>query len=227
MSRLQYSTDIRLVRVMCTGRVDLSFILRAFSKGADGVFIGGCHLNECNYTTHGNFYALRMTHMCRRLMESVGLRPARLSIEFISGGEGNRFAQLVNDFSTSIHALGPLGEREGLGAEALRFQLQAATKLVPYIKLLERERFRVQFHTEEEYDTFFRSEEFESLFRETIAEKLATTQITLLLKDNPLATGDIAESLRLSPSEVSRHLNRSSRQGLVRYDAAQKCYALA
>ena len=60
------------MRVMCTGRVDLSFILRAFSKGADGVFIGGCHLNECNYTTHGNFYALRITQLAKKLLERLG-----------------------------------------------------------------------------------------------------------------------------------------------------------
>jgi coenzyme F420-reducing hydrogenase delta subunit len=215
------------MRVMCTGRIDLSFILRAFAKGADGVFIGGCHLNECNYTTHGNFYALRMSHICRKLMELVGLNPARLNIEFISGGEGNRFAELVNNFSETIHGLGPIGTEEGLDAQSLHFQLEAATKLVPHIKLLERERFRVQFQTRQEYDQFFGSEEFDRLFRETIAEKLATAQIALLLEEKPLPTGDIAAALGLPPAAVSRHLNRSSRQGLVRYDPGQQCYTLA
>ena len=60
VSRLQYSTEIRLIRVMCSGRVDLEFVLRAFSNGMDGVFVGGCRLNECNYITHGNYDALNM-----------------------------------------------------------------------------------------------------------------------------------------------------------------------
>ena len=212
---------------MCTGRIDLSFILRAFARGADAVFIAGCHLNECNYTTHGNFYALRMSHICRKLMELVGLNPARLSIEFISGGEGTRFAELVNGFSETIRELGPLGSEEGLDAESMGFRLDAATRLVPHIKLLERERFRVQFRTRAEYDAFFGSDEFDRLFRETIGEKLAISQIALLLEEKPLPTREIAAALGLPPAEVSRHLNRSSRQGLVRYDPGQQCYTLA
>ena len=62
---------------MCTGRVDLSFVLRAFSKGADGVFIGGCHLNECNYITHGNYHALSMVHICKKITGAHGARTRR------------------------------------------------------------------------------------------------------------------------------------------------------
>jgi len=214
------------MRVMCTGRVDLSFVFRALAKGADAVFIAGCHLNECNYTTHGNFYALRMSHICRKLMELIGLNPERLSIEFISGGEGTRFAELVNTYSRTIHDLGPLGSEDGLDAETLRFRLEAAIRLVPHIKLLERERFRVQFQTRAEYDAFFGSDEFDRLFRETIGEKLAMSQTISLLENGPLPTAEIAEHLGLPASDVSRHLNTSSRQGLVRYDSGQKCYAL-
>ena len=115
------------MRVMCTGRVDLSFILRACSKGADGVFIGGCHLNECNYTTHGNFYALRMSKLCKALLARLGLDPARLSIKFISGGEGTRFAELMNEYSETIYGLGPLGKGEGLSEEEVAFKLEAVT----------------------------------------------------------------------------------------------------
>ena len=226
MSRLQYSSDIRLMRVMCTGRVDPSFLLRAFSKGADGVFVGGCHLNECNYTTHGNFYALRITHLCKKIMEFIGVNPDRLRIEFISGGEGTRFAAIVNDFSEKIHELGHLGAEEELDEDGLRFKLDAAMKLVPYIKLMERERFRVQFGTEKEYADYFSSDEFDRLFRETIGEKLVMSQTISLLETGPLSTAKIAEHLGLPPGDVSRHLNASSRQGLVRYDAGQKCYAL-
>ena len=80
VSRLQYSSEIRLLRVMCSGRVDLEFILRAFLNGQDGVLIGGCNLDECNYTTHGNYDALSTTHLCRKLMAHIGLNPKRLRI---------------------------------------------------------------------------------------------------------------------------------------------------
>jgi coenzyme F420-reducing hydrogenase delta subunit len=215
------------MRVMCTGRVDPSFILRAFSKGADGVFIGGCHLNECNYTTHGNFYALRITSLCKKVLERLGLNPERLRIEFISGGEGNRFAEIMNDFSDTIHRLGPLGAGDGLGEEQLKFRLGAATRLIPSVKLFERERFRVRLDSEAEYEAYFASDEFKTLFDEAIGEKLATSQILLLLEEKPRSTREISEVLGLEPAVVSRQMKRSSRQGLVSFDEDLKCYALS
>ena len=215
------------MRVMCTGRIDLSFILRAFSRGSDGVFIGGCRLGECNYTTHGNYYALRITHICKRLMERIGLDPERLRIEFISSGEGIRFAELMNEFSATVRRLGPIGEGEGIDPQALDFRLRAAARIVPYVKLLERERFRVQLASREEYERYFAGEEFGRLFDETVGSRLAMSQIVSLLERGPMAVGEIADALGLAPSEVSRHLGSSSRHGLIRYDEALKRYAAA
>ncbi len=99
---------------MCTGRVDLEFVLRAFANGMDGVFVGGCRLNECNYITQGNYHALNMALLSRRLLEHSGLNPERLSIEFMSAGEGIRFADVTNAFVKQVTELGPLGEGEGL-----------------------------------------------------------------------------------------------------------------
>ena len=212
---------------MCTGRVDLSFVLRAFSKGADGVFIIGCRLNECNYITHGNFHVLSMVHLCKKIMEHIGLNPARLMIEFMSGGEGILFAEVMNDIGKKVNELGPLGKAEGIDEKALKAKLEAVTQLVPYIRLVERERLRTPFKSEEEFDTFFTSDEFNRLFNELIVDKLAISQIMLLLRERPLSTGKISEILGLTPSEVSRYMNSSSRQGLVRYDESRKCFALA
>ncbi len=212
---------------MCTGRVDLSYVLRAFSKGADGVFIVGCHLNECNYITHGNFHALSMVHLCKKIMEHIGLNPERLMIEFMSGGEGVLFAEVMNDIGKKVRELGPFGKGEGIDENALKAKLEAVTNLVPYIRLVERERLRMPFKSKEEFDTFFTSNEFNRLFKELIVDKLAISQITSLLRERPLSTGKISEILGLTPSEVSRHMNSSARQGLVRYDVSQKCYALA
>jgi len=212
---------------MCTGRVDLSFVLRAFSKGADGVFIIGCRLNECNYITHGNYHALSMVHLCKKLMEHIGLNPARLMIEFMSGGEGILFAEVMDDIGKKVNELGRLGKAEGIDEKALRAKLEAVTQLVPYIRLVERERLRIPFKSEEEFDTFFTSDEFNRLFDELIVDKLAISQIMLLLRERPLSTVKISEILGLTPSEVSRHMNSSSRQGLVRYDESRKCFALA
>jgi len=227
VSRLQYTTETKLIRVMCSGRVDLEFVLRAFSNGMDGVFIGACRLNECNYITHGNYDALNMVLLCRKIMEHIGLNPERLRIEFMSSGEGIFFVEVMNDFGKKVKELGPLGKGEGIDENGLKFKLEAVTKLIPYIKLVERERLRVPFKSEEECNKFFTSDEVNRLFNELIVDKLAISQIMLLLRERPLSTGEIAEILGLNPSEVSRHMNSSSRQGLVRYDESRKCFALA
>jgi coenzyme F420-reducing hydrogenase delta subunit len=218
---------MRLIRVMCTGRLDLSHVLRAFSKGADGVFIGGCHLNECNYITHGNFHALSMVNICRKLMPHIGLNPERLRIEFMSGSEANLFVEGVNDFVKTVKRLGPLGKGEGIDKKGLKSKLDAATGLVPYLRLVERERLRIPVKSKEEYEKFFDSDEFNRLFTTLVVDKLAISEIMSLLRDKPLSTGKIAEALGLTPSEVSRHMNTSSRHGLVRYDVSQKCFSLA
>jgi len=212
---------------MCSGRVDLEFILRAFSKGQDGVLIGGCRLNECNYITHGNYDALSNTHLCKKIMEHIGLNPERLRIEFMSGADGILLAEVINDFTKKVKTLGPLGKGEGMDEKELKFKLKAVRKLVPYIKLVERERLRVPVKSEEAYNEFFESSEVNRLFNELISDKLAISQIMLLLGERSLSTGEISEKLGLNPSEVSRHMNRSSRQGFVRYDVTGKRYALA
>jgi predicted transcriptional regulator len=126
-----------------------------------------------------------------------------------------------------VKELGPLGKSEGIDKKELKFKLEAVRKLVPYMKLVERERLRVPVKSEEAYNNFFESDEINRLFRELFGDKLAISQIMLLLGKNPLSTGEISEKLGLNPSDVSRHMISSSRQGLVRYDETQKCYALA
>ncbi|MCL0077281.1 hydrogenase iron-sulfur subunit [Dehalococcoidia bacterium] len=227
VSRYQYPPHIRVIRLMCSGRVDLAFILRAFSNGTDGVFIGGCWLGECHYITEGNYQALSMMHLCRKLLEHIGVNPDRLRLEWVSASEGIRFAEIMNDFTRKLKDLGPLGMGEGRDVNGLKLKLEAARNLVPYIKLVERERLRVHFDTEDEYNEFFTSDEVNWLFDELIGDKLSLSQIMLLLRERPLSTGEISEILGLSLSEVSRHLNISARKGLTRFSERQKRFAPA
>ena len=154
---------------MCSGRVDLAFILRAFTNGMDGVFIGGCRLNECNYITHGNYDALNTVLLCRKIMEHIGLNPERLRIEFMSSGEGILLTEVINDFGMKVKELGPLGKGEEIDEEELKSKLEEVTKLVPYIKIVKREKLALHLDKEEEYDGLFSSDEVESLFREVIS----------------------------------------------------------
>jgi F420-non-reducing hydrogenase iron-sulfur subunit len=227
VSRYQYPPNIRVIRLMCSGRVDPAFVLRAFSSGADGVFIGGCWLGECHYITEGNYDALSMMHLCRKLLGYIGVNPERLRLEWVSASEGIRFAEVMTDFTGKLKKLGPLAGAGGMDEKGLKLKLEAVSRLIPYIKLVERERLRVRFRTEQEYNEFFASDEVNRLLSDLIADKLAISRIMLLLRERPLSTREISEILGLSPSEVSAYMNSSSRQGLVRYDVNLKRYARA
>jgi coenzyme F420-reducing hydrogenase delta subunit/Fe-S-cluster-containing hydrogenase component 2 len=154
---------------MCSGRVDLEFLLRAFSNGLDGVFIGGCRLNECNYITHGNYHALNLVLLCKRIMEHIGLNPERLRIEFMSAGDGILFTEGIEDFVKTVKALGPLGETEKMNKIELAAKLAEVTRLVPYIKIAKQEKLTARLETEEAYEGHFTSAEIDRLFSDVVS----------------------------------------------------------
>jgi coenzyme F420-reducing hydrogenase delta subunit/Fe-S-cluster-containing hydrogenase component 2 len=154
---------------MCTGRVDMAFVLRAFQNGADGVIIGGCWLGECHYVTEGNYDALNMMHLCKKLLEHVGINPQRLRLEWIAASEGNRFAEVMTDFTENLRKLGPLGEGEGLDAEDLDSGLEGVAKLVPYIKIEKMEKLAMRLDKEEDYDQLYTIEEVDTLIRDAVS----------------------------------------------------------
>jgi len=154
---------------MCSGRVDLEFVLRAFSNGMDGVFIGGCRLNECNYITHGNFDALNMVLLCKKIMEHIGLNPERLRIEFMTSGEGNLFTEVVDEFSKTVKNLGPLGKGEEIDEDELKSKLEEIRRLVPYIKIEKRKKLASHLENKEEWEGFFTRDEIDTLLGEVVS----------------------------------------------------------
>ena len=151
---------------MCSGRVGLEFILRAFSDGIDGVFVGGCRLNECNYITHGNYHALNMVLLGKRIMEHIGLNPERLRVEFMSSAEGVVFAEVMSDFSRKVRELGPIGYGEGIDENKLKSDLAEITGLIPYIKVTKNEKLGAHLLNQEEYTNYFTKDEIKKLFDE-------------------------------------------------------------
>ena len=158
-----------MIRVMCSGRVDLEFILRAFFNGMDGVFIGGCRLNECNYITHGNYHALNLVLLCKKIMERVGLNPERLSIEFMSSGEGMLFTEVIDDFSQRIKELGPVGGSGEAGPDELKARLAEVRKLIPYIKIVKREKLEARLENKEDREAYFTTDEIDRMFNEVVS----------------------------------------------------------
>jgi F420-non-reducing hydrogenase iron-sulfur subunit len=106
-SRMKYAPNTRVIRVMCSGRVDPQFVLDAFAHGADGVLIGGCHPGDCHYQ-EGNYKTLRRFHLLKRLLHDFGVEEDRIRLEWISAAEGDRVREVVNDMVEKVRALGPL-----------------------------------------------------------------------------------------------------------------------
>ena len=195
------------------------------AKKADGVFIGGCHLNDCHYNPEGNYDAMGNTLMAKRILEKLGVNPERLRLEWVSAGEGVRFAEVITSFSAKVKSLGPLGSSEGIPVAELTSRLQIAEELVPYIKLVERERLRVPVRTEEGYKQFFGSERFDQLFNELILDKLVMSRIMGFVRQQPVQADEIPGRLDLDPSEVARHLRQLTERGLVKFERGQTLVA--
>lgn len=107
VSRIKSAPNVRIIRTMCSGRVDPAFVLKAFQLGADGVVVMGCHLGDCHYQ-EGNYKTIRRIPFLQRLVEQFGIDRRRLRLEWVSASEGDRFAEVVNEFTEQIRALGPL-----------------------------------------------------------------------------------------------------------------------
>jgi len=105
-SRKKYPANIRIMRVMCSGRVDPVFILKALQSGADGVLILGCHPGDCHYTS-GNYKAMRRMEMLKKLAEQMGIESDRIRLDWVAASEGDRFAEIIKEMTEKIKKLGP------------------------------------------------------------------------------------------------------------------------
>ena len=105
-SRMKYASNIRIIRIMCSGRVEPTFVLKAFKEGADGILICGCHPGDCHYH-EGNYKCLRRFHLLQKYLVQMGIPTERLKLEWISASEGAEFAKLVNEFTETLKGLDP------------------------------------------------------------------------------------------------------------------------
>jgi F420-non-reducing hydrogenase iron-sulfur subunit len=107
VSRFQYPSNIRVIRVPCSGRINPLYIIKALHNGADGVLVSGCHPGDCHYIS-GNYHARRKFALLKRYLEYVGIEPERVQFSWVSAAEGARFAQIITKVTTDIRKLGPL-----------------------------------------------------------------------------------------------------------------------
>jgi len=105
-SRVKYAPNVRIIRVMCSGRVEPTFVLKAFKEGADGVLVCGCHPGDCHYI-EGNYKIARRIPLLKKMLSQFGVEEERLRLEWVSASEGDRFASIVNDMTKTVRELGP------------------------------------------------------------------------------------------------------------------------
>jgi F420-non-reducing hydrogenase iron-sulfur subunit len=122
-ARMKYAPNVRLIRVMCSGRIDPAFVLRALSEGADGVLVAGCHPGDCHYI-NGNIKTMRRFPALHEMLTQFGVEAERVRLEWISASEGDVFVRVVNEMTEAVRALGPLDWKRRAAFDAIYAEQQ-------------------------------------------------------------------------------------------------------
>lgn len=215
VSRLQYPPNVRIIRVMCSARVDPTIVLEAFIRELDGVMVLGCHLGDCHYMT-GNYYTERRMKTTQRILKKAGLSSERLMVDWVSASEGERFATLVKEFTEKVRNLGPLGSETRLDPQQLRTRLVAAKEALAQQRirwLVGRERDLVE--DKNVFGEKVSQKELDQLMFDTIVKEFAKRRILLSMGEDALSVKEIAQRVGAHQREVLRNMVFLEKAGLV------------
>ncbi len=214
VARYQYPPNIRVIRVMCTGRIDPVFLIDGFLNGADGVFVGGCHLGECHYIS-GNYEAQFVVAFAHEILKELGINPERLRLEWASAAEGAYFVKVITEFTQWLKDVGRLGTSEKIAPEELKLKLKAA------VMALEGSKLRMNF-AKEAVKLKEKRERGEALevavsegLKNTIKKEIAFYLSSLYLKQGPHSVSDLAQKLNFPEAEVEKFISALSKKGLI------------
>jgi len=218
VSRIQYPPNIRIIRVMCSGRVDPVIVLEMFANGADGVLVTGCHPGDCHYV-EGNLYEERKIEMLKKLIALTGLELERLRLEWVSAAEGQRFAQVVTEFTNQIKKLGPSPLSGDKPNQKILDNLQAAKNAAADFKL------RVLVGRERElteksnvYGEKVSKTDFDSVLGEAVEDEFVRHKIHLLTKTRPLSIKALSEAVEMKPAAVLNQIVAMRRKNMIALD---------
>ena len=212
VSRIQYPPNLRIIRVMCSGRVDPALPLGFLAEGADGVMITGCHLGDCHYID-GNLYAKRKFRLLEKLVEKAGLNPGRVMLEWVSASEGQRFADIVSGFTKRIRELGPVDPTPNPG---LQLNLRAAKEASEEFRLRALVSKEEKLVTEGNiYGEPVTQEEFDAVLDEAVEAEFTRNKIKLMLRRAPMSVKQIAGETGLDSAVVLRHVVELRQRGWV------------
>ena len=217
ISRFQYPPNTRVIRVMCSGRVDPVFIPKAFLAGFDGIMILGCHPGDCHYLT-GNFQAEKKIQLTRKLFEMAGIGSERILLDWVSAGEGERFAQVVRQFVEKMRQLGPFDldpeakERlRAIGASLEGEKIRWMVGKGP--ELLEKENV---------YGERLPKERIQEVIEGTIRDEFIKNRIMLLVGSKPLAAAEISKTLNLQLKDTLPYLVSLVGEGRIGFDPSEE-----
>jgi len=212
VSRFQYPPNIRIVRVMCSGRVDPLLVVEALVQGADGVLIGGCHPGDCHYMT-GNLQASYKIGLTEKILGLAGIDPRRVQLEWVSASEGQRFADLVRDFTGVLQKLGPSNAGEKMdGLVAVRnalgdFRLRALAS--NELKIIEEGNV---------YGDKLGKEKLLDIVYNATKEEFERSMILLLAKRNKVSVKDLSKKMNVPTDRVLEHIVALRQKNLISMD---------
>lgn len=225
VSRFEYPANVRIVRVMCSGRVDPSFVLKAFERGALGVLVAGCEFPTCHYI-NGNHYALRNMQMTKRLLEKAGIDPERLRLEWISASQGDRFARTIKEFTKVMDEKGPIAEEKRESIE-LKAAIECASDYRLRILGAKSKEFE---ESGNRYSERFTHHEIDRLIDEAVKDEFISKKMQILMRGSPRSIKELSGELDESPPKVLKCMQDMKHLGLVeldRLDGAMPIYRIS
>lgn len=216
VSRIQYPPNMRVIRVMCSGRVDPQFIITALELGLDGVFVMGCHPGDCHYL-EGNYEAMKKFNMTKEFLKLINL-DNRIRLDWVSASEGVRFGEVVTEFINHIKELGP----SPLGGDNLDLELLDKIKAIKNAVSSDRMRALVGrqrkiIEEENVYGEKVPEEKFNEIFFKAIRDEYIRHRILLSLKKDSKSVKDLAIELKIDTSVVLEHMLILKTRSLVDY----------
>jgi F420-non-reducing hydrogenase iron-sulfur subunit len=215
VSRIQYPTNLRIIKVMCSGRVEPGMVLEFLEAGADGIMVTGCHIGDCHYIT-GNLHTKRKFALLQKLLAKTGLEPQRIRLEWNSASEGQRFANLVKEFTEQVRDIGPTPLKAPKPDAAKLLNLRAAKAAADAFRL------RALVGKEEKlvttgnvYGEKITQDEFTKTMDSAVETEFQVHRIHILLQERSRSVKDLANQLSLQPRIVLGYMVALRQRGWV------------
>lgn len=210
VSRFQYPSNIRVIRVMCSGRVDPVHVIDALKTGIDGVAVLGCHPGDCHYQT-GNYEAENKMKMTRKVLEITDINKKRLYLDWVSAAEGKRFSEVISEFTETISQIGPIKKDKN-------FQ----NKLILAQKIVESVRLRWLVGKQREliekgnvYNEKISADKIQDILIKNIYKEFDRQRIITILNKKPSTVLSLSKDLKISKKDIAKYVTSMENSGLV------------